>query len=84
MKKYACVLDQLFDGLCILNSFQEQAEVIFALYVCMRKSEEEISFYYWYCHAIKTGSLNKPVGFFQITLSCQGRKKLLMKQKLKK
>lgn len=33
MKKYACVSDQLFDGLCILNNFQVQAEVIFALYV---------------------------------------------------
>lgn len=32
MKKYARVLDQLFDGLCILNSFQEQAESLLCMY----------------------------------------------------
>lgn len=50
----------------------------------MRKSEEEISFYYWYCHTIKTGSRNKPVGIFQITLSCQGRKKAINEREIKK
>lgn len=37
MKKYACVLEQLFDGLCIPGRLQVQVEGIFS--VCRRRNQ---------------------------------------------
>lgn len=81
MKKYVCVLDQLFGGLCIPNILQAQVEGIFALYR-WGNQKRKLVFIIGIVMPRK-GSLKKPMGIFQITLSSQGRKRLLMKEKLK-
>ena len=81
MKKCVHVLDQLFGGLCVPNSLQAQVEGIFALYRWGNQKRKLV--FIIGIVTPKKGSLKKPVGIFQITLSTQGRKRLLMKEKLK-
>lgn len=83
MKKYACVLDQLFDDFCIPNSFQAQAEVIFALYI-WGNQRRKLVFIIGIVMPKKQGHWVSQWVFFRSPYLAKEEKSLLMNEKLKK